>query len=81
MEIYGTSCTGYGFARASDKTTERDTGFTDVVMTMERILIVGAGLTGALTAVHIRNELSKTCSITILEKARNAGDSSECLVC
>ncbi|KAL5011244.1 hypothetical protein ScPMuIL_011673 [Solemya velum] len=42
-------------------------------MAMERILIVGAGLTGALTAAHIRSELSKSCNIMILEKARGAG--------
>ncbi|XP_078659916.1 renalase-like isoform X2 [Branchiostoma floridae x Branchiostoma belcheri] len=40
---------------------------------MVRVLIVGAGLTGAVSACLLRRELQKTASIVVWDKARGAG--------
>ncbi|XP_066304972.1 renalase-like isoform X2 [Branchiostoma lanceolatum] len=40
---------------------------------MARVLIVGAGLTGAVSACLLRRELQKACSIVVWDKARGAG--------
>merc|ERR1719426_554681 len=38
-----------------------------------RILVVGAGATGACTALRLRSKLGKDAGITVWEKARGAG--------
>ena len=40
--------------------------------TMERIVIAGAGMTGAMTAALLRSEISNA-EIVILDKARGTG--------
>ncbi|XP_035669580.1 renalase-like isoform X2 [Branchiostoma floridae] len=40
---------------------------------MARVLIVGAGLTGAVSASLLRRELQQACSIVVWDKARGAG--------
>ena len=40
---------------------------------MEKVLVVGTGITGAVTASFLRKSLPKSCSVSMWDKSRGSG--------